>query len=465
MKKAILVGDYADPSIIRVDKDYYMVTSTYKYAPIFTIWHSVNLLDWEPLCNALDGFYGDVWAPDLVHYDGKFYIYFPSNKTNYVIWADKIEGPWSEPIDLKIKHIDPGHCFDDEGNRYLYMSQGMMVPLAKDGLSVLGELKEVYKPWKIPEEWEVECTAQEAPKIIKKGEYYYIFNAQGGTSGPATSHMEVVARSKSVKGPWEYCPNNPIIHTYSKSEPWWSKGHAAIVDTPEGDWYIVYHAYKNGMRTLGRHVLISKIIWTDDGWLRVEEIEDYNKPRKNTEFLKLSDDFKCDKFNVNWKLYDSGAFERFTFTKNGLEMQGYGTSISETNPLLVIPYSDSYELTTKVTLDTDTAEGGLTLFQSQYAYAYVGIKKGKIVSGTMRQPKSTIISEDIKTVYLKILNNCEIVTFFYSFDNVTWQKLIPTIDVSGFNHNTFMGSNLRAGIYTLGEGKAKFEYFNYRHIK
>jgi len=38
-------------------------------------------------------------APDLVYVNGLFYIYFPANGKNYVIYAEKAEGPWSDPID------------------------------------------------------------------------------------------------------------------------------------------------------------------------------------------------------------------------------------------------------------------------------------------------------------------------------------------------------------------------------
>ena len=59
---------------------------------------------------------------DLVKYNNKFYIYFPANETNYVVWADSINGPWSDPIDLKIGNIDPGHFTDEKGNPLPFVS-------------------------------------------------------------------------------------------------------------------------------------------------------------------------------------------------------------------------------------------------------------------------------------------------------------------------------------------------------
>lgn len=115
--------------------------------------------------------------------------------------ADNINGPWSDPIDLKISNIDPGHFTNEKGNRYLYFSNNDYIPLSKDGLSVSGAGKHVYDGWKIPSEWSIECFCMEGPKVLKHGNYYYLTVAEGGTAGPATSHIVISARSKSPLGP------------------------------------------------------------------------------------------------------------------------------------------------------------------------------------------------------------------------------------------------------------------------
>ena len=51
--KAILKGDYPDPSIVRDGKDFYMTHSPFFYAPGFLIWHSTDLVNWEPVCRAV----------------------------------------------------------------------------------------------------------------------------------------------------------------------------------------------------------------------------------------------------------------------------------------------------------------------------------------------------------------------------------------------------------------------------
>jgi xylan 1,4-beta-xylosidase len=78
--------------------------------------------------------------------------------------------------------------------------------------------------------------------------------------------MVIAARSRSVNGPWENCPHNPILRTKSDAEQWWSRGHATVVEGPGGRWHLVYQGYKNGYRTLGRQTLLESIEWVADGW-------------------------------------------------------------------------------------------------------------------------------------------------------------------------------------------------------
>jgi len=137
-KNPILGGDYPDPSIIRVGDDYYLTHSSSEYYPGLLIWHSKDLINWEPVCNALHKNVGSVWAPNFVKYKDKYYIYFPAGGTNWVISAPSPEGPWNESVDLEVEHIDPGYVVGPDGKRYLYLSGGHLVRLTDDGLSIKG---------------------------------------------------------------------------------------------------------------------------------------------------------------------------------------------------------------------------------------------------------------------------------------------------------------------------------------
>ena len=180
----IMAGDHPDPSILKDGDDYYMTFSSFESVPGIHIWHSRDLVNWQPVVAALTTNIGSVWAPELIKHEGKFYCYiparFPDYRSNYVIWADRIEGPWSEPIDLKIPaNIDPGHVVGEDGKRYLFLNGGDRVKLTDDGLATDGALEHAYSPWRYPDDWDVEGFSPEGPKITRHGDYFYLITAVG----------------------------------------------------------------------------------------------------------------------------------------------------------------------------------------------------------------------------------------------------------------------------------------------
>lgn len=142
-----------------------------------------------------------MWAPDFVAHNGMYYIYYPAGRTNWVVTASSPAGPWSKPINLGIKGIDPGHTAGPDGKRYLHMSGGDFVELTADGLAIAGEVRHVYNGWRYPDDWVVEAYSLEGPKITVHDGYYYLTAAVGGTAGPPTSHMAVSSRSRTPWGP------------------------------------------------------------------------------------------------------------------------------------------------------------------------------------------------------------------------------------------------------------------------
>lgn len=183
--QAVLAGDYPDPSIVRVGQDYYMTHSSFHYTPGLLIWHSRNLTDWKSIGHAVSSHVGgSIMAPDMIYYEGLYYIYFPAGGTNYVVTAEHPRGPWSEPVDLKVGYIDPGHAVDPQGNRFLFLSEGYCIPLSPDGLSTAGELTQIYEGWRYPKEWLTEGFYLESPKLTYKDGYYYMTSAQGGPPDP-----------------------------------------------------------------------------------------------------------------------------------------------------------------------------------------------------------------------------------------------------------------------------------------
>jgi beta-xylosidase len=443
IKVCIFPGDYPDPTILRDGNDYYMTHSNFTYYPGLLIWHSTDLLHWEPIARAVQGHDYSIYAPDLCKVNGKYYIYYPtSSGENFVVTADKMEGPWSEPVKLRVSGIDPGHAIDADGKRYLYTNDGHVAPLSDDGLSITGPNRKVYDPWQYPEEWETEGMWLESPKILKRGDWFYLVSAEGGTAGPVTSHMCVVARSKSVTGPWENSPHNPLVHTYSADEAWWSKGHGTLIDDPEGNWYIVYHAYRNGFHTLGRSTIIESVNWTKDGWPVLAE-----------------------KDGAKWENGGLQDYDYLRHYENPLMWAKWEPGFDNGTLMTTTAVDTKYEITAKFNIK-DGGRAGLYLFYNEDAY--IGIQgteseatfknhqnKGVVTIGTQHDASSTL--------YIRILNDNNKVTISQSLDGQTWIDINKDVDVSTYHHNVYKGFFALRPAYFL-DGDATLESFTYKPL-
>jgi xylan 1,4-beta-xylosidase len=467
----IFAGDYPDPSILRDGDNYYIVHSSFEYYPGLMIWKSTDLINWVPVANALHKYVGSVWAPDLVKYKNKYYIYFPANGKIYVVTASSIEGPWSDPIDLKISNIDPGHVVDENGKRYLYSSNGGYVPLSDDGLSVIGETKHVYNGWPIPREWTIECFCLEGPKITKRSDYYYLTVAEGGTAGPATSHMIISARSKTPFGPWENSPYNPIIRTLDNSEKWWSKGHGTLFDDINGNWWMIFHGYENGFYNMGRQTLLQPVEWTADGWFKMPDNIKTDQPIKKPSIktvvstFTLDDDFSGSSLKLHWKFFGEYNTNRFQVTDSSLIIKAKGNSVANCSPLLCVPSDHCYLADVELFIEGN-ATGGLVLFYNNNFNSGI-LADSENVLANLRGWQFVTESKVIKNhVFLRLKNINNTVDMYYSTDGVKWNKIENSLEVSSMHHNVLSGfMSLRIGLCSIGEGIVRFKNFKYKPIK
>jgi xylan 1,4-beta-xylosidase len=472
----IMPGDHPDPTILKDGDDYYMTHSSFDAYPGLVIWHSRDLVNWEPIGPSLVRNVGSVWAPDLARHNGRYFIYFPGRKagyaSNYVIWADSIRGPWSDPVDLRIGRIDPGHAVAADRSRFLFLSGGYRVALAADGLSVTGELKKVYEGWKYPDDWVVEGFAQEGPKILRHGSYYYMVLAEGGTAGPPTSHMVIAARALTLDGPWENSPYNAIIRTRSANERWWSKGHATLVEGPGGQWFAVYHGYENGFYNLGRQTLLEPIEWTADGWFRATGADlaaPIRKPGGEAvpHGIAFSDDFSTSRMGIQWSFYngDQSDQSRYRYENRSLVLKAKGLAPRDSSPLWFVCGDHAYEVQVEVDIDPG-ATAGLLLFYNSKLYAGLGMSAGSFVMhryGTERLSDKP--PELGRAVHLRLTNDRHIVTIEYSADGKRWERFGTRMEVSGYHHNVaYDFLSLRPALYVAGKGEARFRNFRYRAL-
>jgi beta-xylosidase len=474
----ILAGDRPDPTILKDGRDYYMTHSSFDSYPGILIWRSRDLVNWAPVAPALRTPIGSVWACDLVKHRGRYYIYIPARapgrRSIYVIHARDIRGPWSDPIDLDLpRHIDPGHIVGEDGVRYLFLSGGDRVRLSDDGLARVGEPEHVYDPWRYPDDWVVESFSPEGPKVVRRGDYFYMLTAVGGTAGPPTGHMVIAARARSIHGPWENCPHNPLVRTQSAAEKWWSRGHASLVEGPDGDWWAVYHGYENGFWTLGRQTLLDPIEWSDDGWPRFrggDLSEPLAKPRgrrAGPHGVPLSDDFSADRFGAQWAFYDPGPDERARarYEDGALVVQGKGASPADCSPIACVAGDQAYRCEVEVALEGE-AQAGMLLFYNRRLYCGLGFSRdARIMHRQGLDRRGAKPAELGDRFHLRIENDRHIVTIHTSPDGATWTRFDVQMEVSGYHHNTaYDFLSLRPALYVAGQGAARFRKFRYEAL-
>src|SRR5690606_11380777 len=110
----------------------------------------------------------------------------------------------------------------------------------------------------------------EAPLIIRKGDYYYLFvSFDFCCRGVDSTYRVMVGRSENVTGPYIDRDGVPMLEgggtqVTFPTERWRGPGHNSILQDGDRD-YIVYHAYDaeaHGAPTLR----IDPLVWDDDGW-------------------------------------------------------------------------------------------------------------------------------------------------------------------------------------------------------
>ena len=286
LQNPIIPGYYPDPSIIRVDDDFYIAVSSFEMCPGLPIFHSKDLAHWEQIANAIgpeNGFHmekncgvGGVMAPTLRYHNGTYYIINTNfaDKGNYIITAKDPKGPWSEPHWLDdVPGIDASIFFDDDDKCYVMgtgdcwdngagkMERGIWVAEFD-----IENYKLASEPFTIYNSALRNAASPESPHLYHIGDYYYLMIAEGGTEH---YHSVAVARSKEIFSFFEGNPANPVLthrHMGFRS-PIINVGHADFVQLKDGSWYAVMLASRlidGECKNLGRETFICPVIWERD---------------------------------------------------------------------------------------------------------------------------------------------------------------------------------------------------------
>ena len=147
-----------------------------------------------------------------------------------------------------------------------------------------------------------------------------------------------------------------------------------------------------------------------------------------------------------------------------MEFKAKGNAFENSPPLLVNAADRKYEVQVEYTIE-DSTTAGLTLFYNEQGNMRVTVDKNQFTVYNQKSRKISIKNEIGDHGYLRILNDENEVSFYYSDNGRDWKRVERTIDATGFNHNVFGGfMSLRAGIFAFGEGKVVFDNFVYRKL-
>ncbi|WP_345514924.1 glycoside hydrolase family 43 protein [Phytohabitans houttuyneae] len=275
----MIPGMHPDPSICRVGGHYYLACSSFEYFPGVPVFRSQDLVHWEQIGNALDRTTqldlppstpssGGVYAPTLRYHDGRFHLItsvVPHAGTMVVTSTDPA-GPWSDPVWLPDVGIDPDLAWAADGTAWCTFAGIRQVRVDLTTGAALGTPRRI---------WSGTPGAQwpEAPHLYEVDGTWYLMIAEGGTDA---GHGISVARGPAPDGPFEPCPDNPILSHRSTDHPVQNTGHGDLVQAADGSWWLVFLGTRPrggppGWHVLGRETFLAPVTWVD-GWPVVGEV-------------------------------------------------------------------------------------------------------------------------------------------------------------------------------------------------
>lgn len=294
-----------DPVMIMQADKYYLFCTGFGIS-VFT---SADLKNWKKekpvfdtapkwAVEAVPGFKGHIWAPDISYHNGKYYLFYAVsafgkntscigvtiNKTldpsspDYK-WEDKGKVIQSVPGRDMWNAIDAHLIVDEKKIPWLSFGSfwsGIKLVKMANNLTSLAEPQEWYTIASRPRKFELPDSsagnaAIEAPFIFKKNHYYYLFTSWDYCCrGEKSDYKVVVGRSKKVSGPYldkngiSMNSNGGSLVVEGDHKQWYGAGHNAVYRFNEQD-YIVYHGYDATDK--GRSKLIIQLLeWDNEGW-------------------------------------------------------------------------------------------------------------------------------------------------------------------------------------------------------
>jgi len=465
----VIMADFPDVDVIRVNDTYYMLATTMFTFPGVPLLQSNDLVNWryctnivkrmdESPCYNLDScnrYAHGQWAGSLRYHNGRFDVLFNTlNEGAFLCTATDPAGPW------KIKRLgrgfhDCGLLFDDNGKIYVASGYNNICiteldaafsPVSKDSLVFTGDIRR----------------GLEGTHMYRLNGYYYLYCTYGGADG-----FQVALRSRNIWGPYE---ERIVIKETDHNNVNFGIHQGALIQTQKGEWWTMLFI---DMGPLGRFPSLQPVRWQDD-WpvagVDGKAVVKYKKPDVGRTYsvthLPTSDEFEADTLGMQWswnhnpdpakwsltarpgwlRLSTVSKAPNFLWARNTLTQRAIA-KYDQTIPTVA---------TTKLEVDhmRPGDQAGLCVFQDPYAFIAVSqtetgrslimVNNGLTIDSIPFQqgtayPRS--IPPQQKTVYLRARasNATKKAVFEYSLDNKTFTPLGNALDMR-FSLKIFTGN-------------------------
>ncbi|EQI49109.1 xylan beta-1,4-xylosidase [Clostridioides difficile Y202] len=469
-----------------------------------------------------------IWAPCLTYCEEEdlFYIVYGIMNSmnaryfdvdNYLITSKDIKGEWSEPVYLHSSGFDASIFHDDDGKKWIasldwetregYEKPGVicLVEYCTKKKEIVGYPKRIWSGG-------TDRGCIEAPHITKRGDYYYIMCAEGGTG---YGHSVTMGRAKNIWGPYEKDSMNPIVTSipgdfYERHDPDHLKpkyyntesklqksGHGSYIETTSGEVYLVHltsRPFVPELRcTLGRETAIQKMKWTKDNWLRMEDesnlAKEYVSESKLEEHLVSSipsfDDFDSNELGLQYyaprisPLSFADVKSRPGYVR--IRGQESRTSLNKVSILARKLTSVYARITTKMEFYPEVHQHSAGLIMYYDNMNYINLRK--YYSETLGQSALSIIhlengekTEFLNTripikdipIYLRLYIQGRKSYFEWSYDEKNYQRIGKVFDTTKFSDEyckygeftgTFIG--LTCADRVKHKHYADFDFFEY----
>lgn len=246
---------------------------------------------------AVPGFKGHIWAPDIVYHNNQYYLYYSVSAfgkntscigvaTNKTLdssspdfkWIDHGKVIQSVPGRDLWNAIDPNLAFDDARTPWLTFGSfwsGMKLVKLDSNLKEIAEPQEWYTISKRARDFKTDDYkagegSVEAPFIFKKNGYYYLFvSFDFCCRGVKSNYKIAVGRSLEIQGP--YLDKNGVrmdegggTIVFEGNSNWPGVGHNSVYTFDDVD-YLVFHGYD--AKDEGKPKLkIESMEWDSNGW-------------------------------------------------------------------------------------------------------------------------------------------------------------------------------------------------------